>query len=477
MQTKIGLLCDRILEGAWLLAIVAVPVFFNIYSSRVYEPDKLTFLRSLSVFIAAVWLIRLIEQGWRWPSERDGSEGRGLGVLIKDTPLALPTLLLVGVYILTTITSIVPGVSLWGSYQRLQGTYTTLSYIVIFAVMVQTLRTRAQVDRLVTVAILVSVPISFYGILQHYGLDPLPWVGDVTSRIASNMGNAIFVGAYLIMIAPLTWARAFDAFAALLLEEEGSAADVVRGAIYVFIAALQMIAIYWSGSRGPQLGLLAGGLFFLLVLGFVRRWRWLVWGTVGLGLAGVIFLVLLNVPSGPLEPLKTDRYVGRLGKVFETERGTGRVRVLIWQGAIDLILPHEPLQYPEGPKDEDPLNVLRPLIGYGPEAMWVAYNRFYPPELGQVEARNASPDRSHNETFDALVITGLVGFVVYMLLFASVFYYGFKWLGLIRSQRERNFFAALWGIIKLELLQSASILHHFALKSKTMFPGHSICLC
>lgn len=443
MHTKISALCDKILEAGWLVTLITVPVFFNIYSSRVYEPDKLTFLRSVAIFMIAVWLIRLIELGGVRSSGGGGEPGRfDAGALIKDTPLVLPTLLLVGIYLLTTITSVASRTSLWGSYQRLQGTYTTLSYIVIFAIMLQTLHSRAQIDRLVTLAILVSVPVSFYGILQHYNLDPLPWVGNVQARVASNMGNSIFVSAYLIMIAPLTWARAFDAFAALLLEEEGSTADVIRGAVYVFIAALQVITIYWSGSRGPQLGLVAGGLFFLLVLAFVRRWQWLVWGAVGLGVVSVAFLVALNVPNSPLESLKTNRYIGRLGRVFETESGTGKVRVLIWEGAIDLILPHPPLEYPEGPKDA--LNFARPLIGYGPEAMWVAYNRYYPPDLAHVEARNASPDRSHNETFDALVITGLVGFVVYMLLFASVFYYGFKWLGLIHSKRERNLFASLW---------------------------------
>lgn len=446
MRTKLGALCDKILEAGWLAAIITVPTFFNIHSSRIYEPDKLTFLRSVAVFMAAIWLIRLVEQGGaRVPRGRDGSEQLDVGALIKSTPLVLPTLLLVGVYLLTTITSVVPRVSLWGSYQRLQGTYTTLSYIVVFAIMLQTLRTRAQIDRLVTVAILTSVPISFYGILQHYGLDPLPWVGDVQARVASNMGNSIFVAAYLIMIAPLTWARAFDAFAALLLEEEGSAADVIRGAIYVFIAALQVITIFWTASRGPQLGFMAGGLFFVLVLGFVRRWRWLVWGAVGLGMAGVVFLMVLNIPHGPLESLKANRYIGRLGRVFETESGTGKVRTLIWEGAIDLILPHPPLEYPESAK-KDALNFARPFIGHGPEAMWVAYNRSYPPDLAHYEARNASPDRSHNETFDALVITGFVGFLVYMLVFASVFYYGFKWLGLIRNQQERNLFAALWVI-------------------------------
>ncbi|MFZ5918882.1 MAG: tetratricopeptide repeat protein [Chloroflexota bacterium] len=445
MQTKISVLCEKVLEAGWLVAIITVPVFFNLYSARIYEPDKLTFVRSVAVLMIAVWLIRLIEQAGAGEATSEGSTPKATwGALVRGTPLVLPTLLLAGVYLFATLLSISDRVSLWGSYQRLQGTYTTLSYMVIFAVMLQTLRSRAQIDRLVTVVILAGVPVSFYGILQHYGLDPLPWIGNVQARVASNMGNSIFVAAYLILVAPLTWARAFDAFAALLLEEEGSAADVIRGALYVFVAALQVITIYWTGSRGPQLGLMAGALFFLLVLGFVRRWRWLVWGTVGLGLIGVIFLVVLNIPNGPLESLKTNRYIGRLGQVFETESGTGKVRVLIWQGAIELILPHDPLEFPDGSTDS--LNLVRPLVGYGPEAMWVAYNRFYPPDLAHVEARNASPDRSHNETFDALVITGLIGFVVYMVFFASVFYYGFKWLGLIRSQRERNLFAVLWVV-------------------------------
>ena len=139
------------------------------------------------------------------------------------------------------------------------------------------------------------------------------------------------------------------------------------------------------------------------------------------------------MPNTPLEPIKRLPYIGRLGRVFETEQGTGKVRVLIWEGAMELIGWHEPIGLPER---EGPLNALRPLIGYGPESMYVAYNPFYPPDLAHYERRNASPDRSHNETFDALVQTGLIGFVVYFALFASIFYYGLKWLGLIEERRH-----------------------------------------
>ncbi|MEA3459790.1 MAG: tetratricopeptide repeat protein, partial [Chloroflexota bacterium] len=44
---------------------------------------------------------------------------------------------------------------------------------------------------------------------------------------------------------------------------------------------------------------------------------------------------------------------------------------------------------------------------------------------------------------DALVITGLIGFLAYMFVFGSLFYYGFKWLGLIRDARQRNIFFGL----------------------------------
>jgi cation transport ATPase len=107
-----------------------------------------------------------------------------------------------------------------------------------------------------------------------------------------------------------------------------------------------------------------------------------------------------------------------------------------------MVAPHDPLTYPDG--HTDPFNFLRPLIGYGPETMHMAYNPFYPPDLAHAEKRNASPDRSHNETWDSLVITGVLGLLIYVGLFASIFYYGLKWLKLINSQRQRIAFFALY---------------------------------
>ncbi|MFQ6059251.1 MAG: tetratricopeptide repeat protein, partial [Anaerolineae bacterium] len=323
--------------------------------------------------------------------------------------------------------------SLWGSYERLQGTYTTLSYMVVFFLTLSTLRTREQLDRLITTMILVSLPIALYGVVQHYGLDPLPWLGDVTTRVASSMGNSIFVAAYLIMVVPLTLARLVDSLSAILADREDVVSHFVLAACYIFVLIAQLACIFFSQSRGPWLGLMGGVFFFTLFLALARRARGLTLGIIGVAVVLALFLVVLNLPHTPLAPIKDMPYIGRLGKIFETEAGTGKVRVLIWEGTVRLVT-------------ADP---LRTLIGYGPETMHVAYNPYYPPDLAHYERRRASPDRAHNETFDALVITGLVGFVAYLLLFSSLFYYGLKWLGLIRTSRQRNGFFALWIIFGL----------------------------
>ncbi len=420
MQTKLSVFCDKLIEAGWLAAIITAPLFFNIYSSRTFEPDKLTLLRSIALVMAAAWIVKVLEDG-KWKLEV------GNWKLALRTPLVLPTLLLVAVYVLATIASVNPRVSIFGSYQRLQGTYTTFSYIVIFFLILQGLRTREQVERLVTTAILTSLPISLYGLLQRYGLDTLPWAADVSRRVASNMGNSIFVAAYLVMVIPLTLGRLVRSFSAILTEEEGVIANTLLSACYVFILAAQVICTFFTQSRGPWMGLMEGLFFFALLLALIKRRRGVMLAAVGAAVVLVAFLVVFNLPRSPLEPLREAPYIGRLGRVFETERGTGLVRVLIWRGAVDMITS----------------NPLRAIIGYGPETMFVAYNPFYPPELAHVEARTASPDRSHNETFDALVITGLLGFLAYMSVFGSLFYYGFKWLGLIRDARQRNLFFGL----------------------------------
>lgn len=453
METRLSRICAAIIEAGWLAALVVAPLFFNTHSNRVFEPDKIHLVRSIALVMAVAWGVQLLD--------RPG--GPSPWARLRATPLVLPALALVLSYLISTALSVVPRISFFGSYVRMQGTLTFLSYVAIFAMVLTHLRRKEQIQRLLHTVVLTSLPIAIYGIIQHAGLDPLPWGGDVQERVAANMGNAIFVAAYLIMAFFLTLERLLDSLATLLDAERGTLGEALRTGSYLFVLAVQAIAIVYTQSRGPWLGWGAGlYVFGMLGLLLLARWaagrerlpaalRWLsrhvksAWlGLIGSALVAIALVVALNVSGGPLQGLCERRYVNRVCTLFSTTQGTNAVRVLIWQGVVDLMLkPHAPIEQPDG--TPDPHNALRPFIGYGPESMWVAYNRFYPPELAHYEARNASPDRSHNETFDALVRGGLIQFGIQLVLFSSVFYHALRWLGLVQGPARRRLFLAMLG--------------------------------
>ena len=67
MPTKLSRYCEGVIETAWLAAVIVVPVFFNVYSSRIFEPDKITLLRTITLVILAAWIVKLLDEGGvRW---------------------------------------------------------------------------------------------------------------------------------------------------------------------------------------------------------------------------------------------------------------------------------------------------------------------------------------------------------------------------------------------------------------------------
>ena len=422
MSTKLSAFCDKVIEAGWLMALVIAPLFFNPYSYRSFEPDKIALLRSIALVMILAWAVKILETGRELWNLRKTKLTPDLWIF--RTPLAIPALLLVGVYILTTITSIAPRISLWGSYHRLQGTYTTLSYIVIFFLTLQGLHTREQVDRLITVILVTSLPVSLYGIMQHYGLDPITWKAseEVTFRAISTMGNPIFVAAYLIMVIPLTMGRLIQLFAAV---HKGGKKLILIGC-YIFLLVAQLLCILFTQSRGPLLGLMGGMFFFLLLLAASTGEKKLALAAIGAAILLGLLLAALNLPNSPLESIKGVPYLGRLSGVFDIQSRTGRQRILAWEGVVNLVT-------------ADP---LRAIIGYGPESLMLAFHRYFPPDLVPLMP-NATFDRSHNETLDALATTGLIGFIAYLLLFGSLVYYGLRSLGLIESSRYQRIFILL----------------------------------
>ena len=196
------MVCRGIIEAGWLASAMVVPLAFNVHTSRAYEPVKVALLRSLVGVMALAWLVLTVEEHVRREPDQPDQ-----GVIHRwrqwlALPLVLPVLLFSASYVVSTLFSINPAKSLWGSFVRLQGAYSMLSYVVLFGLIAGYLRTREQIDRLVTAMILSSVPVAVYGVFQYLGLSDL-----LSENATGTLGNAMFLASYLILVVPLTCAR------------------------------------------------------------------------------------------------------------------------------------------------------------------------------------------------------------------------------------------------------------------------------
>ena len=91
------------MEAAWLAAVIILPLFFNVYSSRIFEPDKITLLRSLALLILGAWFVKVVEEG----SFRIGKlePGQSAVKVFFSTPMLFPVVLLIFSYLISIITN------------------------------------------------------------------------------------------------------------------------------------------------------------------------------------------------------------------------------------------------------------------------------------------------------------------------------------------------------------------------------------
>ena len=419
--SRLSVICESIIEAGWLIAIILAPLYFNVNTYRIFDSDKVALIQVLVSVMGMAWLIKWLEQ-------------RGDALVHSPnklaTPLVLPTLALVLVKLVTTLTAISPYTSIFGSFIRPQGTPVLLAYLALFALMTQGLTTRKQIERLLTTLIITSLPIALYAIIQNLRLDPLTWDREIAGRVFAMLGNPIFLGAYLIIIFFVTLGRTIV---------YARAARLVQAGLHGTIALAQAAALLFTVSRGPWVGWLAGLFLFALMLAWTLQRRRAMQITAILSMLGIAAVGMLNVPNTPLEPLRNAPYVGALAHIFEGESGTGRVRTLLWEANARVFFERPVVQFPDGSPDR--LHFLRPLVGYGPEAMSAVFTQF---RVSDDISASLKEDHSHNETWDVLFNHGILGLIAYQWLWLAIFLLGLNWLGLATTRRARIEVTALW---------------------------------
>lgn len=433
-------LCDGWIEAGWLIALIVTPLVFNVGSTRIFEPEKATVVRSIALLMTAAWVVRWAATGHAG-RRLEGMAGRGR-CLLRTGGLALSSFLAVN--LLATLLSIAPRVSWWGSHDRMQGLATTLAYVAIAALVAGTLRSVNQWRRLVHTVTLTSIPVALYAVVQHLGHDPIPWGTDFDGRVGSTLGNPIFLGGYLAPVALLTAGE----LAAAWSTPGGIRRRIASTAVLGLALGLQLTALLLSESRGPIAGLLAG-VFTTLLVGLLvarssatdhraavwMRHAWLI--PIGGVLLAVALLAAVARSDSALASWRDLPSVGRLLSALDPQAETTRFRGLVWRAMDRLWRSPPPIEDSAGAWG-DRLASFRPVIGHGPETLRISFPSVSPPELAHLERVHVVPDRAHNEVFDVLATTGVLGLGTFFLLWGCVFASVAAALGWVAAEAGRS---------------------------------------
>ena len=473
MYSRLSLFGKGLMESSWLAAAAVIPLFFSISSVQTFEPDKMFVLRFLAVLSGAAWLLTRFGAG----RQKNGVELESFFQL----PLVKPVLALTAAYVLSSIFSIVPVVSWWGLYRRAQGTVAHLCYVVFFLILLSELHRSVQLKRLQFALVLTSFPVAGYSILQHFGIDSLPWDAKI-GRSAGSMGNPIFLGGYLVMVIPPTLCRILEGFKSVSARGDRKPGFVLICCCSMALV-LQLAALICTQSRGPVAALAVAGYICVFIFVVLRRIprndrsRFPV-AAVGLGLlmpvliiavvrfsaqfsarvwlislativvfSAVLYLLIWRTSWGrawfwltwlvqplPLLLAITVYFAGAansiqissLGRIAQFSGDSVHARRSLWETSVQYLRAAAPAVLPDGTRD--PNHWLRRAIGYGPENSWLPAHMYEVPALGELHSGQAL-DRMHNETFDNLLAIGFAGSIAYLGLMAAALFYSFRCLG------------------------------------------------
>ena len=167
----------------------------------------------------------------------------------------------VTVAIISTFLSQNLWISMWGEVSGQFGysAYTTVSYFFLFVIIATHLKIKNQLWRLLAAIVATGALVALYSIVQRFDYDPLD-LGEAGSvRVSAMMANPVFAGAALVVTNLMTWGMGV-----VVLDRLGW--SLVRVVLWVLLITAQLMAVYFTDSRGSwMIGVPAGVLAYLVM--------------------------------------------------------------------------------------------------------------------------------------------------------------------------------------------------------------------
>ena len=411
---------DVLIEGAWLLIIFLLPVYVNPWCYY-----RFYFAKALAlVFLVSLLLGLVLAQWFLSPNNVKMGE---LPAKIKKSTLRLAAMVLALMWVVSTVSSVMPGKSLWGNLGGSVGFLPNLAWIIFFLVISQRVKHRSQVFRALYTLLISSGIVALAGILQF--ISPDIFIGpQMNGRVYSTDGNPLSLSGFLAMAMPIT-------LALMILNWYGWGSQPrsrLNFAMLLAIFGLQLCCLALAQYSITLLLYIIGIFVFFALLGvFLQRKTTLALSILSILLVGIIAVVLL---AQVMLIENTGPPVQRQGTAAPVAEQVGlptlSIRVQSWKCAVNVMV-----DSPEIPFNQDGLHFLRRFIGYGPETFLATSQLRFPDKLKSYYTFNSVLIAQPENHYLYLAVTlGMLGLLAFLWLIAVYFWMGFRLLSRTKNK-------------------------------------------
>ena len=422
------MLCDKIIIGLLFAAITIIPLFFDIRLYSVFDLSKVAFLYLLTIMITSLWAIILIFRPEIRPTR---------------TALDIPILAYLIVFIISSLLSINPLMSLLGTYKRFEGLSATVCYLMIFYVTANFINTKKRMYLLIITLVAGATIASGYGVAQHLGFDMFKWSTFQTWRVFSTFGNPVFFAAYLVMTLPMAAVLFFNA--PFQKSEERHLLNSPAILTYLALSLTIYTAFWLTNTRACFIALLGSFIPFLVLVfpkNTAERYRF---AALAASLLALGFFFNVRYETSIVKHKHETTYIEYLtgdappGGNSNGQQKTITERPPAFYDTHSRPRPEYAKKYPVNGSSFSrifqylaAIEIIKdyPVLGIGPDTTGIVYQKYLAKVFSVEENDNGfqfpRQDRIHNDILDTTVTRGFIGLATYLWLLVALGVYVIK---------------------------------------------------
>jgi putative inorganic carbon (HCO3(-)) transporter len=344
---------DLLVKAFIFITVFFLPLIFSPSSYDVLQLPKQAFLGVFVLLGLVFWLGKMFVTK---------------NFTLKRTPLDVPILLFAAIYLIASLVSVSPVTSVLGFYGRLDTSFlTTLFFVIFYFLVTNNIKTKKQIMGLVLTLVMSGILVSIYALLQMFGVYLLS-TGVTKAKTFNTIGTPNALAVFIMALIPIT--------TALALRKENEARLSFAGTSVI--------------------------LFILLILINVKA-AW--WGLFAAGIVLVGLPMLEGLKKAERKWLLLPAVIGVMSLLF------------VFTSNFGLNLPKEiQLNGKEAITQMKKAVKERPVFGSGPETYAYDFSKFRSESLNNAENWSLRFDKSASEWLTNISTTGLVGTIATLLL-------------------------------------------------------------